>query len=64
VKAGLGERWHLVTPGMGQFRPAVAEQHKRALALLEQEKLDAVDGNHTRGGHRVFASIWKCSGGT
>jgi hypothetical protein len=46
TKAGRRERLDLVTPGIGQFRPAMAEQNKRAVARLAQGKLDPVDGNH------------------
>ena len=46
VKASLRQRRNLVAPGIGQIRPAVAEQHKRSFSLLVQEKLNAVDGKN------------------
>jgi hypothetical protein len=35
----------LMPPGIGQFRPAMAEQHQWTVALFEQKYLDPVDGN-------------------
>lgn len=51
--AGFGERWDLVTPGVGVFRPAVTEHDRRSTSLtagLEDFELDSVDGN--QGGRR------------
>ncbi len=38
-------RRDLMSPGIGQFRPAMAKQDQRTLALFEQEDLDAIGGN-------------------
>ena len=38
-------RRDLIPPGIGQFRPAVAEHHQRTFALFKQEYLDPVGGN-------------------
>jgi hypothetical protein len=43
VETGLGKRRDLMSPGIGQFRPAVTENHQRAFALLMQEDLDSID---------------------
>ena len=43
--ARRGNRRDLMPPGIGQFRPAVAEHHQRTFALFEQEYLDPVGGN-------------------
>ena len=45
MKAGCRDGRDLVPPGIGQFRPAVTEQHQRTLTLLEHEQLDPVRGN-------------------
>ena len=45
VKTGRGDDGDLVPPGIRQFRPAMAEQHQRTLALFGQRYLDAVGGN-------------------
>ena len=45
AETGLGNGWNLMPPGIGQFRPAVAEQHQRTPALFGQEYLDAIGGN-------------------
>ena len=45
METGRRDRGDLVPPGIGQFRPAVAEQHQRTLALLEHKQLDPVGGN-------------------
>ena len=55
MEAGLGQRRDLVPPGVGQFRPAMAEHHQWPLALFEQEQLDPVGGNGARRWHRVSA---------
>jgi hypothetical protein len=45
MEAGRGERIDLVTPGIPAFRKAVAQQHRRALALLDDIQADAVGLN-------------------
>jgi hypothetical protein len=35
VKAGLSQTSDLMSPGIGQFRPAVTKQHQWTSALLE-----------------------------
>jgi hypothetical protein len=49
MEAGRGQRRDLVAPGIGQFRPAMAEHDQRAFALFEQEHVDPVDRNRARG---------------
>ena len=49
VEAGRSQRRNLVAPGVGQFRPAVAEHDERAFALFEQEHLDPVDRDRAGG---------------
>jgi hypothetical protein len=38
-------RRDLMPPRIGQFRPAMAEQHQRTFALFQQKDLDPVGGN-------------------
>jgi hypothetical protein len=45
MEAGSRNRRDLVPPGIRQFRPAVAKQHQRTLALFEQKDIDPVGGN-------------------
>ncbi len=45
METGIRDGRDLVPPGIGQFRPAVAEHHQRPLTLLAHEQLDPVGGN-------------------
>ena len=45
METGVGQGRDLVPPGIGQFGPAVAEQHKWTFALFAHEQIDAVGGN-------------------
>src|SRR5262245_10095460 len=54
MKARLGERRNLMTPGMGKLRPAMAEHDQRALSLLTHEQLDPVGGDGALGGQIAF----------
>ena len=45
MEAGRRERRDLMPPGIGQFRPAMAEHDQRTFALFEQKHLDPVGGN-------------------
>jgi hypothetical protein len=45
METGSRDRRDLVPPGIGQFRPAVTEQHQWTLALFEHEQLDPACGN-------------------
>jgi hypothetical protein len=45
AETGFGNGWDLMPPGIRQFRPAMAEQHQRTLALFGQKYLDAIGGN-------------------
>ena len=45
AKAGRRERGNLMPPGIGQFRPAVAQHDQWTFALFEQKHLDPVDRN-------------------
>jgi hypothetical protein len=47
TESGRGDRRDLMPPGIGQFGPAVAQQHQRTRALFQQKNLDAVGGNRT-----------------
>ena len=38
-------RRDLMSPRIGQFRPAVTKHHERTLALFEHEDFDAIGGN-------------------
>ena len=44
METGRGQDRDLVPPGIGQFGPAVAKHHQRALALFEDELLNSVGG--------------------
>jgi hypothetical protein len=57
METGFGQRRDLMPPGIGQFRPAVAKQHKRTVALFTHEQIDAVGGNRACGEHRVSALL-------
>ena len=39
------DRRDLVPPGIGQFRPAVAQHDQRTFALFTQKDLDPIGGN-------------------
>jgi hypothetical protein len=45
VETRRRDRRDLMPPGIGQFRPAMAEHHQRTLTLLAHEQLDPVSGN-------------------
>jgi hypothetical protein len=55
METGLGQGRNLVPPRIGQFRPAVAKHHQRALALFKDKLINSVGGNGAGGGHRVSA---------
>jgi hypothetical protein len=42
MEAGVRDCADLVTPGIGQFGPAVAQHDERAFALFPEEQLDVV----------------------
>ena len=45
METGGRERRDLMSPRIGQFRPAVAKHHQRTFALLKEKDLDPVGGD-------------------
>jgi hypothetical protein len=45
METGSRDRRDLMPPGIGQFGPAVTEQHQRPFALFEQKEFDPAGGN-------------------
>ena len=45
METGFGDRSDLVPPGIGEFGPAMAEQHQRTLSLLDNKEVQPVGGN-------------------
>ncbi|MGY3467371.1 hypothetical protein ACVW0I_004242 [Bradyrhizobium sp. LM6.11] len=57
MKPGLLQCRDLVAPGVGEFRPAVAQHHQWTLTGFADEQVYPVGLDHAGGGHRFSASF-------